>query len=130
VIKRGRVNIYAEKGGRKKGQNNLLKSIKMEDGAEVADNCYGATAVISTRPVRLYAIAKDNTSAYYVDRSQFEECISQRISDFEYYHELKSKIDGSDIWEEFEAPLIRSSKHHYNPTKRTVLCRYLASINN
>ena len=97
----------------------------MDGSIEVADNCYGTTAVISTRPVRLYAIAKDNTSAYYIDKGQFEECISQRMSDFEYYHELKCKIDGSEIWEEFEAPMIRSSKHHYNPTKRTLLRRFI-----
>jgi len=101
IIKKGKINIYAEKGGRKKGHNNLLKTIEMDGGIEVADNCYGTTAVMSMRPVRLYAIAKDNTSAYYIDKSQFQECISQRVSDFEYYHELKSKIDGSDIWEGF-----------------------------
>jgi hypothetical protein len=68
LIKSGKINVYAEKSGRKKGQKNLLKTISNSEQKEIADNCYGYTAVISTRPSRLYAISKDVTSAYYIDK--------------------------------------------------------------
>jgi hypothetical protein len=58
IIKSGKINIYAEKKGGKRGMNNLLKTIDKKEGKGISNNCYGYTAVISTRPVKLYAIAK------------------------------------------------------------------------
>ena len=66
LIKNGKINVYADKNGRKKGQKNLLKIIDNNNQKEIADNCYGYTAAISTRPSRLYAISEDSTSAYYL----------------------------------------------------------------
>jgi hypothetical protein len=36
--------------------------------------------------VRLYAISKDYSSAYYVDKQRFLECVNSKNIDFEYYH--------------------------------------------
>lgn len=81
IIKSGKIYIYADKGGRKKGINNLLKTIDLEKNKNISDNCYGYTAVISSRPSRLYAKAKELTSAYFIDKESFLECLSQRVSD-------------------------------------------------
>jgi hypothetical protein len=48
-----------------------LKTIDNAQLKEIGDNCYGYTAVISTRPSHLYAIAKEVTSAYYIDKVKF-----------------------------------------------------------
>jgi hypothetical protein len=37
----------------------------------VKDNIYGYTAVISSRPTHLYAIAQDFTPSYFIDRQSF-----------------------------------------------------------
>jgi hypothetical protein len=37
----------------------------------VADNCYGYTAALSSRKIRMQAIAKEFTSAYYIDKDKF-----------------------------------------------------------
>ena len=34
-------------------------------------------------------------------------------------------MDQSQHWEAFEAPLIESSKNHYNPTKQKIIRTYL-----
>jgi len=52
--------------------NNILKKIEITIDKEVSDNCYGYTAVISTRTSRLYAYAKDFTSAYFIDKDKFK----------------------------------------------------------
>lgn len=51
--------------------------------------------------------------------------MSQRVSDFEYYHEIKDKMDQSENWEVHEVPKIESSKSHYNPTKKTVINKHI-----
>lgn len=121
IIRRGRVNVHAERTGRKRGANNQLKQIDMREDREIADNCYGYTAVISTRPTRLYAFAKDFTSAYFIENDKFKEGLSERVSDIENYHEIKSKMDLSPCWEAFEAPRLQSPKHHYHPTKINII---------
>ncbi len=47
------------------------------------------------RPSKLYAVSKDFTSCYYIEKPQFLECVKSRIEDFEYFHEIKSKMDSS-----------------------------------
>lgn len=124
VIRAGTVSLYAQRNGRRKGINNLLKTIHSSIHNPISDNCYGYTAALSTRPTRLYAYAKDFTSAYFIEKDEFLECANERTGDFEYLHEIKTKFDESECWEAFEAPLLESSKHHYNPTKITLIRRH------
>ena len=75
----------------------VLKVIDMseKEELEVCDNIYGYTLVFSNRPVKLQAIAKDFTSTYSIDREDIQYCINQNKKDFEYYHEVKCRIDQS-----------------------------------
>jgi hypothetical protein len=68
IIKSGTIDIFAERTGRKRGLNNLLKTIQCNIDKEVSDNCYGYTAVISDRPLKMYALAREFTSAYYLTK--------------------------------------------------------------
>lgn len=122
IIKDGTIDIFAERTGRKRGLNNLLKTISCGPEKEVADNCYGYSQVISDRANKMYAIARAFTSAYYIAKDMFRESVSESITDFEYYHELKDKI-GLDYYcgEAIETPIIESHKHHFYPTKASVL---------
>lgn len=61
---------------------------------------------------------------YYIEKDKFIECLRERISDFEYYHELKSKIDLSTNPEMLEVPMLESSRHHFNPTKTAIIKKY------
>lgn len=124
IIKVGKIDVYSQKKGNKRRNKRTLKTIKNTLEKEVSDNIYGYTAVISTRPVHLYAIAKEYTSAYYIDKKNFMECVLDKDVDFEYFHEIKSKIDQADLWETLEVPELLNSKHHHNPTRNYVLRKY------
>ena len=71
----GEVNIYADRSRNWRGAHHILKTISVELGKDKFDNTYGWTAVISKRPSRLYAYAKEYTSAYYIDKNQFMQAI-------------------------------------------------------
>ncbi len=58
IIKLGKIDVYSQRKNNKKGNRHILKTVKNNLEKEVSDNVYGYTAVISGRPVRLYAIAK------------------------------------------------------------------------
>ena len=103
LIKSGKINIHADRSDGKKKMGMLLKTIESNKEKQIYDNCYGYTAVISERPVNLYAIAKDFTSAYYVEKADFLDCTKGQTYDFEYFHEIKSKLDQSNITEAYEA---------------------------
>lgn len=75
IIKMGKIDIYSQKKGKKRRNQRILKTITTSLDKEVSDNAYGYTAVISRRPVHLYAIASEYTSAYYIERKRFLECI-------------------------------------------------------
>ena len=102
---------------------NALKTISVSLDQENFDNTYGWTAVLSKRPSRLFAYTKDFTSGYYLDKSQFNQAIKEASTDFEYYHEIKEKLDQSKCWEALELPVLESPKHHYNPTRFVILRR-------
>jgi hypothetical protein len=58
IIKSGKVNIHVNQTSGNKKLNNALKVISNNLNKDVSDNCYGYTAVISRRPVKLHALAK------------------------------------------------------------------------
>ena len=101
--------------------NKILKTIESDLGKEVSNNAYGFTAVVSRRPVQLYAVAKRHTSGYYVEKEKFLECIHERSTDFEFFHEFKHRIDLAPCWESTEVPHLNSSKLHYNPTHAYII---------
>jgi hypothetical protein len=123
IIKSGKIHIYAERLGCKRGMNTPLKVIENTIKREVSDNCYGYSTVVSTRATKIYAMSKDFTSCYYIEKPHFLDCAGEKLPDFEYYHEIKSKIDQAKSCESFEVPLLDSSKHHYNPSKNYVIRR-------
>lgn len=88
----------------------VLKIIdtKNKEHLPVTDNVYGYTAVFSNRPVKLEAVAKVFTSTYSVNKEDIEFAIKQNEKDYEYYHEIKCRIDQSNLCEEFEAPAIKN----------------------
>lgn len=82
IIKSGKIHIYAERMRSKKGLNSPLKSIENNIKNEVSDNCYGYSTVMSTRESKLYAISKDFTSCYYIEKPNFMECVNEKMPDF------------------------------------------------
>ena len=97
---------------------------------EVTDNIYGYTSVFSNRPVTLEAIAKSFTSTYSVSQEDLFLCIGKTQADFEYYHEIKSRIDQSSICEEWEAPDIKNIREHYCPSLILVIKKYKKDCKN
>jgi CRP-like cAMP-binding protein len=71
IVRSGKVDVYAEKAGSKRGMKNPLKSIKNSLSKDISDNCYGYSAVLSARSTKLYAISKEFSSCYYVEKSAF-----------------------------------------------------------
>lgn len=55
----------------------------------VSNNTYGLSALISAKKVNLNGVAKVSTSCYFIEKEDFMECIYERMSDFEYFHEIK-----------------------------------------
>ena len=89
--------------GHDQEHRKVLKVIDMSEKnqAEVCDNVYGYTLVFSNRPAKLEALAKDFTSTYSINKEDFICCVNQNHKDFEYYHEVKSRIDQSIFCEEW-----------------------------
>lgn len=102
----------------------LLKVIDTADYIEVSDNIYGYTTVFSNRIVKLEGIAKEFTSTYSVNKEEFIECIRQNVFDFQYYHEIKCRIDQSSFCEEWETPSIRNIREHYCPSRIILIKKY------
>lgn len=82
IIKMGKIDIYSQKKGNRRRNKRVLKTIKTSLDKEVSDNVYGYTAAISRRPVYLYAIAAEYTSAYYIEKKNFMECVQEKAVDF------------------------------------------------
>ena len=110
IIKKGHIDISMNRYASDQEQSKVLRKIKMGDRLkiEVSDNLYGYTAVFSNRPVKLEATAKDFTSTFSVSKEDILFCIAQSTQDFEYYHEIKCRIDQSAFCEEWEAPAIKN----------------------
>lgn len=68
IIKCGKIQIYLGRVSGRKEFNNTLKTISNTIESEVTDNCYGYSSVVSMRPVKLFAVSKDFTSCYYLDK--------------------------------------------------------------
>jgi len=101
IIKRGRVAISMNRYGSDQEHRKVLKIIDSHKSEHltVTDNIYGYTAVFSNRPVKLEAVSKDFTSTYSVTKEEFEFAIRQNDKDYEYYHEIKCRIDQSNFCE-------------------------------
>lgn len=48
-----------------------LKIISTDVSKLVSDNCYGYSAALIEKKIRLQAIAKEFTSAYFIDKIKF-----------------------------------------------------------
>lgn len=88
IIKKGHIDISMNRYTSDQEHHKVLRKIKMGDRLkiEVSDNLYGYTAVLSNRPVKLEATAKDFTSTFSVSKEDILFCIAQSTQDFEYYH--------------------------------------------
>lgn len=64
---------------------------------EVANNSFGYTAVIGRKPTALEVVSRDFTSAYFIDKDKFMRCVNESVPDFEYYHEIKDKLEQSSF---------------------------------
>ena len=126
IIKKGRVDISMNRYRSNQEHLKVMKVIntKTKSHVEVSDNIFGYTAVFSNRPVRLVAVAKDFTSTYSVSKSDILFCVHQNHSDFEYYHEIKSRIDQSIFCEEWEAPSIKNVREHYCPSHILIIKKH------
>lgn len=110
--------------GSNQDHRRLLKVIDSARHADVADNIYGYTTVFSNRAVRLEAVAKEFTSTYSVTKEEFLDCVRQNVNDFEYFHEIKCRIDQSSFCEEWEAPSIKNIREHFVPSRIIVIKKY------
>jgi hypothetical protein len=96
ILTRGKVDIYLDKFGTNNTiDRRLLKSISVTGAKQISDNSYGYTAVISNKPCALDAVAPQFTTALYISKKDFEQCVLNNHEDREYYHEIKDKLDSS-----------------------------------
>jgi hypothetical protein len=102
--------------------------ISVEDPHSICDNIYGYTAMMSTKACALDAVAADFTSTYFIEKEAFLKCVHSCEVDFEYFHEVKNRIDLSEFCEAYEAPSILNIREHYNPS-RTILIRKQRAAN-
>ena len=91
MVKSGRIGVHAQLDDAE-FKKKLLKIITNTLKTEAGNNCYGYTAVISSRRVRLQAIASEFSSVYYIQKDQFIGCAPESIPDFEYLCEIKHKL--------------------------------------
>lgn len=94
--------------GSNQDQRKLLRVISIEADAGVSNNIYGYTVAFSNRPVRLEAVASEFSSTYSISKEHFMQCVNLDKRDFEYYHEIKCRIDQAAFCEEWEAPAIKN----------------------
>jgi hypothetical protein len=116
-VKHGRIDVFMNRFGGAQERRKLLKVIATAGRAEVSDNVYGYTAAFSNRAVRLEAVAAEFTSTYSVSREEFVAAVRQSAQDFEYFHEIKCRIDQSAFSEQWEAPAINNIREHFAPSK-------------
>lgn len=70
IIKLGKIDVYAGVNGYKK-MEKVLKTIENSLNRPLMHNIYGYTAAISSRRPKFYAISKEFTSAYYIEKLVF-----------------------------------------------------------
>ena len=68
IIRLGAIEVHAKRRGSRKRGNSKIKTISNDLSKEVSDNSYGYTAILSRRPVKLEAVAKDHTSVYFIEK--------------------------------------------------------------
>ena len=79
--------------------------------------------MIGGKPTDLQAVSSDFTSAYYISKDKFLNCFNEKSTDYEYYHEVKDKIEQSRIPEALELPVLSSRKYHYSPLRACLIKR-------
>ena len=82
IIRLGKIDVHANRKGNRKRNSTKVKTISNDLNKEVSNNSYGYTAVISSKPVRLEAVATEHTSAYYIDKEKLKECLHEMVTDF------------------------------------------------
>jgi hypothetical protein len=82
IIRSGKVHIFAERTGSKRELKTPLKSIESNISKDISDNCYGYTAVLSSKPTKIYAISKNFTSCYYIEKQAFIDVVAEKAPDF------------------------------------------------
>ena len=92
IIRLGKVDFYRKQRGNKQDAQKVIKSLKVTLSTEVINNSFGYTAVIGSKPTELEAVSRDFTSAYYLDKTKFRQCVNENPADWEYCHEISSKI--------------------------------------
>lgn len=134
IVKHGRIDVFMTRfaGPQERGcgqeRRKLLKVIASAGRAEVSDNVYGYTAAFSNRGVRLEAVAAEFTSTYSVAAEEFLAAVRRNAHDFEYFHEVKSRIDQGAFSEQWEAPAINNIREHFAPSKIVVIKKYRSNI--
>lgn len=130
-MKHGRIDVFMTRfaGPQERlscghDRRKLLKVIASAGRAEVSDNVYGYTAAFSNRGVRLEAVAAEFTSTYSVAAEEFLAAVRRTASDFEYFHEVKSRIDQGAFSEQWEAPAINNIREHFAPSKIVLIKKH------
>lgn len=86
-------------------------------------NVYGYSSLVSGLQINLRAVVKDYSIIYSVSKQEVQSAIVEDDRDFEYYHEIRAKIEQSYFKEIWEAPRIANTREHYLPNPYYILKR-------
>ena len=75
--------------------SRCLQSIEIDDKKDVQFNIFGYSALISGLIINLKGIFKDYSICYHVNKEDILKIIVENKNDFEYFHEIKGKIEQS-----------------------------------
>lgn len=125
VLFRGKVDVEAnfDRSFRRKS----LKVLEVNEQRDVQFNVYGYSALISGMRINLRAVAKDYSICYVIDKEGFLEALAESPRDFEYFHEIRSRVEESSCKEVWEAPSIRNGRQHYLPNHYFIIKRERSS---
>ena len=98
VLNKGKIDIEANVFSVEKNiYRKILRVLEVDPNKEVHFNVYGYTSLISGLKVNLRAVAKDYSICYYVDKEIILSAINENKNDFQYFHEIRSRVEESRL---------------------------------
>ena len=95
-MSRGKVDISANLYSKHKLlTRKILETLHIDHQKDVHFNAYGYSSLISGLKINLCAIARDYSICYCIDKENFLSAACENSADFEYFHEIRSKIEES-----------------------------------
>ena len=95
------VQVFNPKNTSSSSLIKCVRSIEVDSTKDVQFNVFGYSALISGLIINLKGIFKDYSICYKVDKEDIMKIIVEDKNDFEYFHEIKGRIEQNRFKEIF-----------------------------